>query len=70
MVINVCVTPYKNETIYGLINRFNKMVESEGVLKDYKISSMRKNDRVKFKKFTNERRIEKVRKRVESILNV
>jgi hypothetical protein len=64
MIVNVCVTPNKNETIYGLVNRFNKEVDREGILKDYKLSKMRKRDRILFKKFANDRRIEKQLKRV------
>ena len=69
MIINAVVEPKKYETLYGLINRFNKLVESEGILKDYKLSKMTKKDRKIFKKFSSERRRTKQLKRIETILN-
>lgn len=66
---NIIVVPKKYETIYGLVNRFNRLVEDEGILKDLKLSKMRKKDRDVFKKFTAERRREKQQKRIQSAMN-
>jgi hypothetical protein len=66
---NVIVKPKKFETIYGLINRFNRIVDEESILKDFKLSKMRKKDKKVFKKFTAERRREKQQKRVQSAMN-
>ena len=68
-MINVSVKKKPYETLYGMINRFNKTVEEESVLKDLKLSQMRKKDRVIFKKFTAERRREKQQKRVQVAMN-
>ena len=66
---NVIVEPKKYETIYGLINRFNRLVDEESILKDFKLSKMRKKDKKVFKKFTAERRREKQQKRIQSAMN-
>jgi hypothetical protein len=67
---NIIVKPKKYETIYGLINRFNRLVDEENILKDYKLSKMRAKDRRVFKKFTAERRREKQQKRIQSAMNI
>lgn len=62
---NIQVSRKPHESLYGMINRFNRMVDDEGILKDYKLSQMRKKDRDVFKKFTAERRREKQQKRIQ-----
>ena len=68
-MVNVQVEKKPYESLYGMISRFNRMVDDEGILKDYKLSQMRKKDRIVFKKFTAERRREKQQKRIQQAMN-
>jgi len=68
-MVNITVEKKSYESLYGMISRFNKKVEDEGILKDYKLSQMRKQDRLTFKKFTAERRREKQQKRIQLAMN-
>jgi hypothetical protein len=67
---NVAVENKTYESLYGMVSRFNKLVDDEGILKDYKLSQMRKVDRAAFKKFTAERRREKQLKRIQAARNL
>jgi ribosomal protein S21 len=60
----------KNESIESLINRFRSKVASDGIIKDYKLNVMfSREEREKFKKFSNKRRIEKKNKRIKEAIN-
>jgi ribosomal protein S21 len=60
----------KNESIESLINRFRSKVASEGIIKDYKLNVMfSREEREKFKKFSNKRRVEKKNKRIQEAIN-
>jgi ribosomal protein S21 len=60
----------KNESIEIFINRFRSKVASEGIIKDYKLNVMfSREEREKFKKFSNKRRVEKKNKRIQEAIN-
>lgn len=58
-----------NESLEGLINRFRNKVESESILKDYKLNVMfSREERKRFKEFSNKRRFDKKNKRIKEAI--
>jgi ribosomal protein S21 len=60
----------QNESLEGLISRFRHKVESEGILKDHKLNVMfSREERKRFKEFSNKRRSDKKSKRVKEAID-
>jgi len=69
-VKGICVTRKPHESLEGLISRFRHKVDAEGVLKDYKLNVMfSREEREKFKMFSNKRRVDKKVKRVKEAID-
>ena len=63
------VTRKPNESLESLLNRFRNKVDAEGILKDYKLNVMfSREERIKFKEFSNKRRIDKKQKRIQEAI--
>ena len=59
----------KGESLEGLISRFRRKIDEEGILKDYKLNVMfSREERIRFKEFSNKRRVEKKNKRIQEAI--
>lgn len=68
-LINCVVVKKDYETPERLINRFNKLVNDEGVLKDHKLNVMlSRRERKQFKSFASTRRNRKKTKRINNAI--
>lgn len=65
--VNIVVEKKMYESFESMLARFRRLVDGEGVLKDYKLNAMiLKKDRKKFKEFASARRVKKKEKRILS----
>lgn len=68
-VQGVSVTRKQYESLDALISRFRHAVDAEGILKDYKLNVMlSREERTRFKEFSNKRRADKKSKRVNKAI--
>jgi ribosomal protein S21 len=68
--VGVVVERRQYESIDSLLYRFRQSVEKDGILKDFRLNTMMsREERRRFKKFANDRRMQKKLKRVDDITN-
>lgn len=68
--IGIGVSRNKGESLESLISRFRHKVDAEGILKDYKLNVMfSREERLRFKEFSNKRRVEKKNKRIQEAID-
>ena len=69
-LINCSVTKKDYESSERLINRFNKLVSDEGIMKDHKLNVvLTRQEREQFKIFASKRRDRKKTKRIKTAIN-